>query len=373
MEGFQRAKNILGEAQTIALIPGEDFQGDAFAASLALSFILRKLGKETMILTAEIPPRLHFLKTEGLLPSPEAVLTIDIQNKELNQLRYERTEGQLKIYLALGGDVLKESDIAVSQGSDFNLQDKVSHLPDTLVTLGILRLGLLEKIVPEANLLSRAQIFNIDNTSENQKFGSVNFIDPTSPSLSELVGDFIFADYEEFMDQKVATILLAGLLLGSRNFQHPSTGPKTFERTALLLEKGADHQLVVKHLYKTKSAAQLRLLGKTLENLEVKEHKNITLASLTQADFKAAGACSKDLAFVLEELKTNFWRTNSLLILWESHASPPLVKGIFSSKDKAVVKKLMQHVEGISRVQTCLFLLREPSLQKAKEKLLNIL
>jgi len=372
MEEFQLAKNILEQSQTIALAPGEDLKGDTFAASLALLSILKKIGKKPMILTQEIPDRLRFLQEERFLSGQEAVLAVDIKNKNLTQLRYEKTEDKLKIYLGLENCSLRESDIAIWTAQPINLLTSLPAVPDALVTLGVLRLELLEKMLPDSNLLVGTPILNIDNSLENKSFGSLNIVDPTNPSISEIVGDFIFSEYEELIDKHIATILLAGLLLGCQNFRHPNTGPKTFRLAASLLEKGADHQLVVKYLYKTRSATQLRLLGKALENIMAIEEKNLTFTSLTKADFKTTKTSSKDLAFVFEELKTNFWKTDSLLLLWESHGSAPLVKGIFCSKNRQLLEKLLQNFNGISREKTALFLVREPLLERAKEKVLSL-
>lgn len=372
MDSFSFAKNILGNAQTIAVAPGEDFHGDAFAASLALFSILRKLGKETTFLAQEIPPKLRFLHDELIARPQETLLAINVQGRKLNQLRYEKSGDRLKIYLSLEEGSLKQSDLVLSPAQSFSFQPILTKAPDVFVTVGVSRLDALEKKLPSFNG-SSATILNIDNTADNERFGSLNLIDSKTPSLSELLGDFIFSAHEDIIDQRIATILLAGLLLGSQNFRHPKTGPKTFERVALLLEKGADHQLVVKHLYKTKSAAQLRLLGRALESLELKEDGNIAITLLSQADFHATETSSKDLAFVFEELKTNFWQSTSLLLLWESHGSGPLVKGIFSSKDKGLLRKLLDKVEGVYREETALFLVRESALEKAKEKLLNVL
>jgi nanoRNase/pAp phosphatase (c-di-AMP/oligoRNAs hydrolase) len=376
MEAFRLAKNILERSQTIAIAPGEDFKGDAFAASLVLFSILKKLGKNTTFLAKEVPARLRSLQKEMvLLPRQETIFTIDIRGKQLSQLRYEKIEDKLAIYLTLEKGSIKESDIFLAPAPGFSFPNEMSQLlPDLVVSCGISHAELLKKTLSFESIpsVSSARVLNIDNDIENTGFGSLNLIDHLSPSISEIVGYFILTEYGELVDKYIATILLAGLLLGSQNFRHHNTGPKTFELAAVLLEKGADHQLVVKHLYKTKSAAQLRLLGRALEKLEAKRDINITLTSLTQTDFDSTGTSSKDLAFVFEELKTHFWKTDSLVLLWESHGSGPLVKGIFSSKDQKLMKRLLQNFEGLSRGETALFLVREPLLEKAKEKVLTI-
>lgn len=371
-EEFLATKKLLDRSRRIAIVPGSDFQGEKFVASLALFSILRKLGKETTLLADNFPPHLRFLQEKNNSPQ-QAVLAVNVLGKKLKEVRYEKTTDRLNFYLNLDEGSLAPSDITLSVPSLFDIRSTLEFQPDIVVTLGILqRTALSEKLKSSRISPSALPVINIDNTTQNERFGFVNLIDTNAPSLSELVGDFIFAHYGEFIDEHVATILLTAILIGSQNFQHPSTGPTTFERAASLLEKGADHQLIVTHLYKTKSAAHLRLLGRALENIEVNEEKRITCTTLSRTDFERTKTSSKDLSFVFNELKTNFLRNDSLVLLWESHGSGPLVKGIFFSKKQGEVRKLLAHTEGIARGHTALFLLREPLLGRAKEKLLRV-
>lgn len=372
MKEFQLAKDILDKSHAVVLVPGEDSREDTFASALAFFSILRKLNKETMILAQEIPPKLRFLQEKNILSPPEAVLAIDVEGKRLNQLRYEKTVNQLKIYLNLEGGSLAQSDIALSQPLSFILGPRLSFSPDVILALGITKKEGLEKKEGFPNV-SRTPVINIDCGTDNERFGSLNIIDSHSPCVSQLIGNFLLAHYENIFDDRIATILFAGLLLGTQNFRHPKTGPQTLEQAAILLEKGGDHQLVVKYLYKTKSVPQLRLLGRALEHLEFNEPKGITVVTISGADFKETGTSSKDLAFVFEELKTNFWRNNSLLLLWESQNSYPLIKGIFISKNPSTTKQLLQHTEGISRGKTALFILRKTLLEDAKKEVFRIL
>ena len=74
-----------------------------------------------------------------------------------------------------------------------------------------------------------------------------------------------------------------------------------------------------------------------------------------------------------EELKFHFRHLPNLLILWESHASPPLTKGVFYSPDLSLSEKILENFEGASRGNGILFLIRETDLNIAREKVLNIL
>jgi len=217
-------------------------------------------------------------------------------------------------------------------------------------------------------------ILNIDNQLSNEDFGDINLIEITN-SLAEISMNLIksMESSQNLINGKVATCLLTGIICASQNFRDSQTRPKTFESSAYLIEKGADHQKIIQYLYKQKSVAQVRILGKILEKLNFDEKKELYCASLTEKDFQECEAHPKDLSYVIEELKFNFRYLRNLLILWESHASPVLIKGVIYSSKPELVEKILENYQGISKGEGALFLTRDSDLISAKEQILKIL
>ena len=177
----------------------------------------------------------------------------------------------------------------------------------------------------------------------------------------------------DLLDGRIASCLLTGIIWSSQNFRNAKTRPKSFETSALLIEKGACHQKIIQNLYKQKSLSQIKLLGKVLERLKFNQQKDLYLASLAEKDFQECQANSKDLSFVLEEMKFNFRYLPNLLILWESHASPSLIKGVLYSSYPNLLSKILENFESTSREGGALFLIRENNLSLAEEKVLKAL
>ncbi len=193
--------------------------------------------------------------------------------------------------------------------------------PDLLITMGVKSLEEIGSFFEQnSQLFSQTPVLNIDNHPSNENFGEVNLVDVTSP-LAEILTNlikFMEAEDEAFLDEKIATHLLTGVICASQNFRNAKTRPKTFETSAYLIERGGDHQKIIKHLYKQKSVSQINLLGKILEKLSFNEPRELYSASLTEKDFQDCKSSSRDLSFVVEELKFNFRYLPNLLILWES-------------------------------------------------------
>ncbi len=367
MDDLNQAKNLIEKSHTILILPSRELEGDVLASSLALFSTLKKIGKNVNVLIDEIPEKFKFLETNQPESSSDFIISVNASDKEISKMRYERNNNDLKIYLTLNKGELKAKDIS------FPLSNQK---PDLLVTIGVDSLGNLGDFFEHnSQLFSQAPILNIDNHLSNEVFGEVNLVDITS-CLAEILTNLIRlmeSEDEAFLDENIATYLLTGIICASQNFRNPKTRPKTFETSAYLITRGGNHQKIIQHLYKQKNVSQVNLLGRILEKMSFSEAKELYVASLAEKDFQECQSSSKDLGFVMEELKFNFKYLPNLLILWESHASPALTKGVFYSTKKDLIEKVLQNYEGVSKGEGALFLIRESNLDLAKENLLRIL
>jgi len=366
MDDFTQAKNLIEKSRNILILPPREADGDTLASSLALFSALKKMGKNANVLIDEIPEKFKFLDIDPLKAAGDFVISVNTSNKEISKMRYERNGGDLKIYLTVDKGELRPRDIAFPA---------VNQPQDLLITIGIKSLNDIASFFEQnSRFLSETLILNIDNHSANENFGEVNLVDAKTSSAEILTGliRLMESEDEAFLDKNIATSLLTGVICASQNFRNPTTMPKTFETSAFLIARGGDHQKIIRHLYKQKSVAQINLLGKILEKLNFSEPKELYSASLTEKDFLECRASSRDLGFVVEELKFSFRYLPNLLILWESRASPTVVKGIFYSTKKELVEKILRHYAGVAKGEGILFVMKEPDLDLAKENLLKI-
>jgi nanoRNase/pAp phosphatase (c-di-AMP/oligoRNAs hydrolase) len=379
MDVLNQAKNLIEKSRNILLLPSLNSAGDSLGAAFALFFTLKKLGKNVNVVAEEIPEKFHFLSELNSLPSKDFIISINTSEKDITEMRYEKNEKDLKIRLTLNRGEVGEKDVSFSP-----LEEKVEikkgglseESPDLLITLGTSSLEDLREIFfQNSGVFYETPILNIDNHPSNENFGEVNLIEVTS-SVSETVTNLINSmerERGELLGSNIASYLLTGIIWSSQNFRNPKTRPKTFETSAFLIERGACHQKIIQQLYKQKEISQIKLLGRILERLNFDKTKGLYSASLTEKDFQECQASSKDLSFVLEEMKFNFRYLPNLLILWESHASPTLIKGVLYSPHPDLLQKVLENFEGISKGEGVLFLIREKELALAEEKVFKIL
>ena len=87
-------------------------------------------------------------------------------------------------------------------------------------------------------------------------------------SASEVAFNFIKYLGIKF-DEKMATYLYTGIMTDTGSFNYSNTSPDTHIAVAELIKSGADHINDCKKLNDTIKEAKLRLIAKTIENMEV--------------------------------------------------------------------------------------------------------
>lgn len=426
MDLFQEAKKLINETKNIYILPSTNNQDDSIPTSLALFYILKKLKKNVNLIVEKFPEKFHFLiPSLNFISEPKNfVISIPASKGEVSQIQYEKSEEGLKIYLTLDKGNIKKNDISFS----FNISK-----PDLLITVGnknllpnqnfsiegpILNIDnqiLLDKnyLTPLENqrfLTGQAEQTSLGEKplteqAGNKNFSQVNLIKSNS-SLAEIVSDFLKSVNEDLIEKNISTCLLTGIIVSSENFQNRETSVKTFETAAFLVKKGASHQQIIDELYpdrdlffsrffknsltpletnplteragltpnsvhKSKSLPQNRFLSKIFQNLRFEPKKGIPWAILDSSDFQ--DFTNSDANLAIEQLKTNFWGLQNLLVLWKGHASIPLIKGFFYSEKTDLIKKILEVYQGSIKNNNVFFSIKNSELEIVKDKVLKTL
>jgi len=146
-------------------------------------------------------------------------------------------------------------------------------------------------------------IINIDHHSGNDYFGTVNLVDLQASSTSEILVSVIESLDPKLVDENVATCLLAGIISSTNSFQSSNTTPKSLTVTAQLIAAGANHENVVRNLFKTKSFQMLKIWGSILSNVKIDKQNKILWSEVSQDELKDQD--SREIAQgVLDELLT---------------------------------------------------------------------
>ncbi len=244
---MKNALTLIHEARRIFVVTHADPDGDAIGSLLGLGWALISLGKEVTLACADgVPSPFRFL------PGSENVVTTGPQDHDL----------------IIGLDA-----------SDPSRYGDAYHPGEH----------------PGVPLLV------IDHHITNDAFGTVNLIDPEAAATAEMLVELI-QELGVGLDTRMATCLLAGLLMDTQGFRTSNTTPRTLGVAMRLMEAGANLTELTHRLFERRSLASLRLLGRALTDMHLEGR--ILWSEITQATLQECAATSGDASGIVNILSS---------------------------------------------------------------------
>lgn len=217
-EEIARAKSIIYEVNSIAIVTHMSPDGDAMGSSLGLLHFLKALGKETVavVVPNKAPAFLQWL------PGSEDVISYETQQEEADL-------------------VLSNTELIVCL--DFN----------TLSRIGIM--GEKVAMAPAKKILLDHHLYPAD-------FADVIMSYPYISSTSELVFRLI-CRMGHFMDinKACAECIYTGMMTDTGNFSYNSNQAEIYIIVSELMKLGIDKDDIYRKVFNTYSADRMRLMG----------------------------------------------------------------------------------------------------------------
>lgn len=320
----QEFKNILDQSNNVLVAFKKDWMTggqpagvDAVASSLALGEALKKLGKTAEVVSHGFTPAAHlkFLGDEiGVKPAAsnlrQVTINVDLARGKVSDLSYDIKDGRLQIFLTPDSGALEPKDVSV-KNSDFR------H--DLVITVDSPSLNSLGELYEHASELFFARpIINIDHNNSNEHYGQLNAVDFSASSNAEIIFELLEALDPALLDEKICTMLLAGIISKTHGFRLPTMTPKTLVIVGRLISLGAKREEIVHHFYRTRTIETLKIWGRALARLKADREKKLVWSVLTKADFVQAGAQENDLPDVIHELISNAPEAETAILLYEN-------------------------------------------------------
>lgn len=136
-------------------------------------------------------------------------------------------------------------------------------------------------------------ILVIDHHMPKSPYGDLRCVDSTLPATCELVYNFItFLNIE--IDANIAKYIYSGLVTDSGNFSYSSTKPSTLKIAANLIETGINFSDICKRLNDTIKEGKLKLIAKTIDNMEVFFDGKLRYSFVSYNEIAALGVSDED-------------------------------------------------------------------------------
>lgn len=200
-------KELIKKGKTIAVIPYDKISPDGLTSAFAIYIALKDNGFNVDFLyKGEVSETLKEtikdkVKINTTTPEKHLVISVDYLDKSIEEVNYSIEDNKLNL-------ILKPI-------SDHFTPDKIEYKVmggsyDTAITIGCWNLEKVEMINENKNSFNNTSIINIDNSANNEKFGTVNVIGNEIENISLLVLQTI-ASWNIQIPKKSAELLLKSI------------------------------------------------------------------------------------------------------------------------------------------------------------------
>ncbi len=237
-------------------------------------------------------------------------LRIDLQHARVDGLVYAIEGNELVVTVTPKTGSWRPSDVAITT-NDYRY--------DCIIMIGTAdRLSAGTLFSAYSDFFLTTPIIVLDCSPANEQFGAINIVDITATSIAEVCFSLFTTIDPAFVDSAVATALLTGMMSKTKSFRAPNVTPRTLEVAQKLMEKKADREAIVEHLYRTRSVETLRLCGRALARLKADETIGLVWTLISKQDFVNAGANADALQDIADELLMTSPSATIALILFET-------------------------------------------------------
>jgi bifunctional oligoribonuclease and PAP phosphatase NrnA len=178
-------------------------------------------------------------------------------------------------------------------------------------------------------------LVTIDHHQDNPGNADLNLIEPEAASTSVILYE-VFRAGRFPIDVQIAASLYVGLVTDTGRFQFSNTNVQAHRTAAELQGLGVDVAAIAREVYESVPLPKLRLLGRALEHLEMKQGGVVVTSWLREEDFVAAGADASHAEGIIDTLRTIRGATIAVLARERSRDGGPETKVSLRSTDGRV-------------------------------------
>jgi phosphoesterase RecJ-like protein len=145
-------------------------------------------------------------------------------------------------------------------------------------------------------------LVSIDHHQDNPGDADLNLLQPDAASTTAILYE-VFRAGRFPIDVQIAASLYVGLLTDTGRFQYANTNSAAHRMAAELQELGVDVAAIARQVYESVPLPKLRLLGRALQHLELKQGGRLIMSWLEEEDFVASDAEDAHAEGIIDTLR----------------------------------------------------------------------
>jgi phosphoesterase RecJ-like protein len=159
------------------------------------------------------------------------------------------------------------------------------------------RLGELRAVAESAS-----ELIVVDHHVSNERYGSINVIDPGAAASGVVVRELVDA-LGIPLTREVAFCLYVALVCDTGRFQYETTTPEVLRLGAELLEFGLPVSRLSRTLFEEHSFAYLGLLGEALDAMELVREQSFVWTSVSQEQLRRHGVTIEEIEGLIDVVR----------------------------------------------------------------------
>ncbi|HEY3249173.1 MAG TPA: DHH family phosphoesterase [bacterium] len=153
-----------------------------------------------------------------------------------------------------------------------------------------------------AALMAARSVINLDHHLSNSGYGSIVYWDTTAAAAGEQTYALVGA-LGVPVTPDIAQCLLAAIVTDTGVFRYPNVTPQVLRLTADLIEAGGRIHPIVEQVYETRTPGALRLLGRSLAEVQLSADGQVAWTVVTPEMMAATGAIPEETTGIVGTLR----------------------------------------------------------------------
>lgn len=311
---MKEIEQLIKSAESIAVLAHLDEDCDAFASSLALVKVLKKLGKNVQYFVSK--------------PIEERILFLG-------------------------------NDYKIYEDSDKAQFDLVICLDCGDIT----RLGRRKELFELAK-----KTLNIDHHYTNDNFADVNIVDADISSTGELLYNLLL-DLGVEITKEIAELLYCAIMSDTGCLKYSCASPKTLICVSELMAKGIDHADLCRKLFDTEPLGLVKLKGHIMNDIESYFDGLVSVVTLDEKVLNEYGVSENEVGDVVNIPRSI--KGTQIAIFFRKVGNR--VKISFRSNGQYSVADISQKIGGGGHIMAAGASLMDVSIEDAKKRVLDII